>query len=125
MPLIVGYRLKSPGFSDFLSYFNPFEVYLTSGLKLKLYQLDIDLVEWQKGPRLKMSLKIFPMYSDNNSHIFNRSEVLRIQGMFTRWGIPDSAVFGPYELLNFTLLEPYKDGLSLNLYLKFCCFGGR
>ncbi|KAK3025851.1 hypothetical protein RJ639_041299, partial [Escallonia herrerae] len=108
-PLLVGYRLKSPGFWDFPPYIDPFEVYLTSGLKIKLHQLDIDSFEWQKGPRLKMYLKIFPVYIDNNSSLFNKSEVLRIRSMFTGWTIPDSEVFGPYELLNFTLLNPYKD----------------
>ncbi|KAK3039878.1 hypothetical protein RJ639_028271 [Escallonia herrerae] len=108
-PLLVGYRLKSPGFWDFPPYIYPFEVYLTSGLTLELYQLDIDSFEWQKGPRLMMYLKIFPVYIDNSSYIFNKSEVLRIRSMFTGWTIPDSEVFGPYELLNFTLLDPYKD----------------
>uniref|UniRef100_A0A5B7B4G6 non-specific serine/threonine protein kinase n=1 Tax=Davidia involucrata TaxID=16924 RepID=A0A5B7B4G6_DAVIN len=108
-PLLVWYRLKSPGFSDFLPYIYQFEVYLTSGLNLNLYQLDIDLFIWQKGPRLKLYLKIFPVYIDNGLHVFNRTEVIRIRSMFTGWTIPDSEVFGPYELLNFTLLDPYKD----------------
>ncbi|KAM7496342.1 hypothetical protein LguiA_020756 [Lonicera macranthoides] len=108
-PLLVGYRLKSPGFSIFLPYRYQFEVYLTSGLKLNLYQLHIDSFEWQRGPRLRMYLKLFPVYIDNTSHIFNRSEVLRIQSLFTGWTIPGNRIFGPYELLNFTLLGPYKD----------------
>ncbi|KAL8232980.1 hypothetical protein R6Q57_002758 [Mikania cordata] len=62
-----------------------------------------------KGPRLQMYLKIFPVYSGNSSNIFNRSEVLRIRSLFTQWEIPNSDIFGPYELLNFTLLDPYKD----------------
>ncbi|KAK1437005.1 hypothetical protein QVD17_02790 [Tagetes erecta] len=107
-PLLIGYRLKSPGFSDFPAYFYPFEVYLTSGLKINHYQLDLTY-EWQKGPRLRMYLKIFPVYTGNDSNAFNRSEVLRIRKMFTQWEIPDSEIFGPYELLNFTLLDPYKD----------------
>ncbi|KAK8515796.1 hypothetical protein V6N12_075817 [Hibiscus sabdariffa] len=37
------------------------------------------------------------------------SEVQRIRGMFTGWLIPDSDIFGPYELLNFTLLDIYRD----------------
>ncbi|KAK1353128.1 putative LRR receptor-like serine/threonine-protein kinase [Heracleum sosnowskyi] len=108
-PLIIGYRLKSPGFSEFQPYYNPFVVYLTSGIKTKVYQLFIESFAWQNGPRLKMTLKIYPMYTDNNSHIFNRSEVMRIRGLFTRWKLPNSPIFGPYELLDFTLLEPYKD----------------
>ncbi|KAA8543629.1 hypothetical protein F0562_021625 [Nyssa sinensis] len=58
-----------------------------------------------------MHLKIFPVYIDNNLHVFNRTERLRIQDMFTGWTIPDSDVFGPYELLNFELLDLYKDAV--------------
>ncbi|XVF46108.1 hypothetical protein PTKIN_Ptkin03bG0000300 [Pterospermum kingtungense] len=50
-------------------------------------------------------------YPGNDSHIFNRSEVRRIRSMFTGWLIPDSDIFGPYELLNFTLLDIYRDVL--------------
>ncbi|XWS71957.1 hypothetical protein CRYUN_Cryun03dG0183200 [Craigia yunnanensis] len=111
-PLLVGYRLKSPGFSDFIPYISRFEVYLTSGLKLDLHQLYIDSFEWEKGPRLKMYLKLYPLYNaSNNSNMFNRSEVQRIGSMFTGWLIPDSDIFGPYELLNFTLLDIYRDEL--------------
>lgn len=106
-PLLIGYRLKSPGISDFDAYFYPFEVYLTSGLRINHYQLDLTY-EWQKGPRLRMQLKIFPVYVPGSNE-FNRSEVLRIRSMFTQWEIPDSEIFGPYELLNFTLLSPYRD----------------
>lgn len=107
-PLLVGYRLKSPGFSNFLAYQNIFEDYLTSGLSLNLDQLKIDSVAWEKGPRLRMYFKLFPE-DVNNSSEFNSSEVLRIRGMFTGWNIPDSDVFGPYELINFTLTDIYKD----------------
>ncbi|KVH94127.1 Concanavalin A-like lectin/glucanase, subgroup [Cynara cardunculus var. scolymus] len=107
-PLLIGYRLKSPGFSDFAAYFYPFEVYLTSGLEIKRFQLDLTY-EWEKGPRLRMSLKIFPEFTGNNSNTFNSSEVLRIRDLFTQWEIPDNSIFGPYELLNFTLLDPYRD----------------
>lgn len=121
-PLLVGYRLKSPGLSSFPPYKDLFEEYLTSGLNLNLYQLDIDSFRWEKGPRLKMYLKFFPVYDNNsgNSSSFNASEVKRIRSMFTGWNIPDSDIFGPYELINFTLQGPYKDGLSQKLYL--ICF---
>ncbi|CAK7323475.1 unnamed protein product [Dovyalis caffra] len=111
-PLIFGYRLKSPGFSNFIPYRFPFEEYLTSGLKLHLNQLDLASVTWEQGPRLKMHLKVFPVYvNQNSSHTFNKSEARRIMSMFTGWDIPDSDIFGPYELLYITLLDPYKDVL--------------
>ncbi|XXG76897.1 hypothetical protein AAC387_Pa08g1160 [Persea americana] len=105
-PLRIGYRLKSPGFSDFLPYVDLFKEYLTSGLKLEIYQLIIDSVIWEEGPRLKMHLKLFPQFSTTN-FTFNVTEIARIRSMFTGWTIPDSDIFGPYELLDFTLLGPY------------------
>ncbi|KAK4419825.1 putative LRR receptor-like serine/threonine-protein kinase [Sesamum alatum] len=107
-PLYIGYRLKSPGFSYFLPYFNTFEENLSSGLGLKRYQLHIDSVAWQKGPRLRMYLKIFPTYKNESKQLLNRSEVERILSLFSGWRIRDSQVFGPFELLNFTLPEPYE-----------------
>ncbi|MCL7025798.1 hypothetical protein MKW94_009419, partial [Papaver nudicaule] len=103
VPLKVGYRLKSPGFSDFRPYEDAFNVYLASGLSLELYQLSYISFAWEKGPRLKMHLNIFP----NLSNIFNVSEIQRIRDMFTGWNIVDSDIFGPYELMNFTL-GPYE-----------------
>lgn len=108
-PLLVGYRLKSPGFIDFRPYIPQFETYLSSGLDLHFYQLDIGSPVWEEGPRLRMRLSLFPAYVDGNSSLFNKSEILRVRSMFTGWKIPDSDIFGPYELLNFTLLDPYKD----------------
>ncbi|KAH7837830.1 hypothetical protein Vadar_018522 [Vaccinium darrowii] len=114
-PLLVGYRLKSPGFTEFLPYKYQFEVYLTDGLDLEIFQLYIDSFIWEEGPRLKMYLKFFPVYIGNTtSYVFNKTEVLRIRSMFTGWHIPDSDIFGPYELLNFTLWGPYLDVIPLS-----------
>lgn len=102
-PLLVGYRLKSPGFSDFLPYKNEFEEYLTTGLSINISQLNFTF-RWVAGPRLRMDLKFFPLYVDHNSsHTFNETEVQRIRSMFTGWNIPDSDLFGPYELINFNM----------------------
>uniref|UniRef100_A0A0E0JTX2 non-specific serine/threonine protein kinase n=1 Tax=Oryza punctata TaxID=4537 RepID=A0A0E0JTX2_ORYPU len=97
IPLYVDYRLKSPGFWDFVPYEGQFQQYLSSGLSLSSYQLEVSNFMWEEGPRLKMNLKLFP----NNTAYFNESEVLRLRGMFTGWLIGDSDIFGPYELLNF------------------------
>lgn len=112
LPLHVGYRLKSPGFQDFRPYIRQFVVYLTSVLQLELYQLYINSTAWEEGPRLRMYLKIFPAYDNRYPGLFNKSEVLRIRTMFTSWEIPDADIFGPSELLNFILPEPYIDCLS-------------
>ncbi|KAK1312120.1 putative LRR receptor-like serine/threonine-protein kinase [Acorus calamus] len=103
-PIRVGYRLKSPGFSDFRPYLSSFDAYISSGLDLILYQTFVDTFAWEEGPRLRMYLKIFPPLNHTQ---FNTSEIGRIKSMFTGWNIPDSDIFGPYELLNFTLLGPY------------------
>ncbi|KAL9315162.1 hypothetical protein ACSQ67_016163 [Phaseolus vulgaris] len=108
-PLRIGYRLKSPSFSYFDPYRSRFEHYITDSLKLHLYQLSVDSVAWEKGPRLRMYLKLFPSYNDSLSNVFNVSEVLRISSIFTSWRFPRTDFFGPYELLNFTLLGPYEN----------------
>ncbi|MBA0728861.1 hypothetical protein Golax_001723 [Gossypium laxum] len=110
VPLPVVYRLKSPGFSDFVPYINSFSEYLTTGLELDSDQLYIGSFEWEKGPRLKMNLKLYPVYnaSNNSGNMFNGSEVQRIRGLFTGWNIPDSDIFGPYELINFNLPDIYR-----------------
>ncbi|KAL1202066.1 putative LRR receptor-like serine/threonine-protein kinase [Cardamine amara subsp. amara] len=110
-PLLVGYRLKSPGFSDFVPYRSEFAEYITSGLNLNLSQLRIDSFQWQKGPRLRMYLKFFPVFDSNanNTFKFNSSEVRRIRALFTGWNIQDEDLFGPYELMNFTLSDVYRD----------------
>ncbi|OEL16367.1 putative leucine-rich repeat receptor-like serine/threonine-protein kinase [Dichanthelium oligosanthes] len=97
VPVYVNYRLKSPGFSNFVPYEVLFQQYLSSGLSLLSYQLEVSTFMWEEGPRVKMYLKLFP----NSTTFFNASEVLRLRAMFTGWQIPDSDIFGPYELLSF------------------------
>ncbi|KAF5785346.1 putative protein kinase RLK-Pelle-LRR-VIII-1 family [Helianthus annuus] len=106
-PLRIGYRLKSPSFSYFPPYQDEFEMYVTSSLALDFYQLHIDSIMWEKGPRLRMYLKLYPKAGTEGSSVFSTSEVLRIRGIFTTWVFPGSDLFGPYELLNFTLVGPY------------------
>ncbi|KAL6520442.1 hypothetical protein OROHE_017030 [Orobanche hederae] len=110
-PLYIGYRLKSPGFLDFLPYFDAFKEELSFGLGVNIDQLEVDSAIWQKGPRLKMHLKIFPTYINDSLQLVNDSEVLRIRDLFSGWRIKDNHVFGPFEFLNFTLSDAYKDFL--------------
>ncbi|XP_018475814.2 probable LRR receptor-like serine/threonine-protein kinase At1g06840 [Raphanus sativus] len=102
-PLRIGYRLKSPSFSYFPPYIDQFKEYVTDFLQMEPYQLWIDSYQWEKGPRLRMHLKLFPQVT----RTFNTSEVVRIRGIFASWWFPGSDLFGPYELLNFTLQGPY------------------
>ncbi|GLU11954.1 hypothetical protein SLE2022_286710 [Rubroshorea leprosula] len=110
-PLRVGFRLKSPGFSDFIPYKNSFEEYLTQALQLSLTQLHIYSFAWQEGPRLGMYLKLYPV-SDS---LFNQDEVGRIRSVFTRCEILLNGIFGPYELINFTLSDIYEDEFDPSL----------
>ncbi|XP_020102152.1 probable LRR receptor-like serine/threonine-protein kinase At1g06840 isoform X3 [Ananas comosus] len=107
VPLGVDLRLKSPGISDFRPYIYDFEINLTSLLKLFVYQLYIDRYIWENGPRLNMHLRLFP----SNSSLFNVTEILRLRRVLSGWEITLSDVFGPYELLNFTL-GSYANGIS-------------
>ncbi|XP_050381056.1 probable LRR receptor-like serine/threonine-protein kinase At1g06840 isoform X2 [Argentina anserina] len=108
-PIIVDYRLKSPSFSYFPPHIHQFEEYLTSSLELEIYQLSMKSYVWEKGPRLRMQLKLFPVYGASHSYTFNESEVLRIRGIYTAWQFPQTDFFGPYELLNFILQGPYSN----------------
>ncbi|XP_060674188.1 probable LRR receptor-like serine/threonine-protein kinase At1g06840 isoform X1 [Ziziphus jujuba] len=103
-PLRIGYRLKSPSFSYFLPYMSQFKMYLSTYLNLDISQISIDSFIWEEGPRLRMNLKLFPLYDKST---FNTSEVQRIRNQFTSWRFPRTDFFGPYELLNFTLQGPY------------------
>lgn len=80
-----------------------FEIELSHNLGLIPYQLFIDSYIWEEGPRLRMNLKLFP----NLTSQFNISEVRRIRDTMATWQIHNKYLFGPYELLNFTLLGPY------------------
>lgn len=116
-PLRIGYRLKSPSFSYFPPYVHLFEDYMTRSLNFDLYQLSIDTFSWETGgPRLRMYLKIFPTVNKNHSHMFNATEVQRIRDIFASWAFPHTDLFGPYELLNFTLQGPYSNSKY------FACF---
>ncbi|GJV46021.1 probable LRR receptor-like serine/threonine-protein kinase isoform X1, partial [Tanacetum coccineum] len=106
-PFRIGYRLKSPSFSYNQPYHDEFEEYVTSSLNLEFYQLSMDSIMWEKGPRLRMHLKLFPKAGTEHSNTFSRNEVLRIRGIYTTWVFRGSDLFGPYELLNFTLVRPY------------------
>ncbi|KAM2777838.1 hypothetical protein PS2_010129 [Malus domestica] len=108
-PLRVDYRLKSPSFSYFGPHKHNFEIYLTGVLNLSLYQLSIDSFVWQEGPRLQMHMKFFPMFIKPHLNLFNVSEVQRLRRTLTSWDVPPTDFFGPYELLNFTLLGPYSN----------------
>ncbi|KAK8477931.1 hypothetical protein V6N11_013261, partial [Hibiscus sabdariffa] len=81
----------------------------TISLNLSRYQLSIETYSWEKGPRLRMYLKLFPSINNNHNSTFNVSEVERIRREYLSWTFPGNSFFGPYELLNFTLLGPYAD----------------
>lgn len=101
IPFGIGIRLKSPGISDFHPYKDDLEIFLTNRLDLYRDQLYVDSDIWE-GRRLKMHLKLFP----SNTSLFNASEILRIRDIYSSWEITLPGIFGPYELLNFTL-GPY------------------
>ncbi|KAL3689568.1 hypothetical protein R1sor_015877 [Riccia sorocarpa] len=106
VPIIVWYRLKSPGFNVFDLYEREFLVYISSGLGLSINQVDIFDYAYEPGPRIQMHLHLFPA----TGYQFNQSECDRLNNLFGQWLIPDSPVFGPYELLRFTVQSPSSGG---------------
>ncbi|KAK4794360.1 hypothetical protein SAY86_012354 [Trapa natans] len=105
-PLGVGFLLRSPGISDFPPYFEMFRHYITSNLQLDLYQLQISTpFVWEKGPRLRLFLKLFPLYTEDQ---FNETALQDLVDKLATYTIPGNDTFGPYDLLNFTLSGPYE-----------------
>ncbi|KAK9167873.1 hypothetical protein Syun_000013 [Stephania yunnanensis] len=113
-PLRIGYRLKSPAFSNFIPYEDKFKVILASNLGINPYQLSIVSFIWERGPRLRLYFKLFPKYG-NHSNKFNESEIHRIEGLFAEWKAGVGGIFGPYEFLNFILLSPYEEDVDLHI----------
>ncbi|KAK1563430.1 hypothetical protein Q3G72_027440 [Acer saccharum] len=109
-PLGVGLLLRSPSISNFRPYTDRYQAYLTTSLSLDLYQLSIGSFIWQKGPRLRIYVKFFPQQS-NSTNTFNKSEIQRLRDMIATFSLPPNDIFGPYQLLNFTLLGPYADAV--------------
>ncbi|KAM0863494.1 hypothetical protein ACQ4PT_044564 [Festuca glaucescens] len=111
MPVGIGFRLKSPGISDFRPHKEVFVFNSTSQLGLSIYQLYIEEYIWEAGPRLNMNLKLFP----NNTNLFTMSEVMRLRQLLAGWEITLPDVFGPYELLNFTYADEFSTVISSGL----------
>lgn len=103
-PLNVGYRLKSPGFAIFPPYEEGFQTYMSNGLNLSEYQVNVSSYEWQPGPRLAMNIKLFP---NNSTSQFTDAQVQHLYDTFSTWKIPDNNTFGPYEVLSFIRDYPY------------------
>ncbi|KAF3685609.1 putative LRR receptor-like serine/threonine-protein kinase [Capsicum annuum] len=107
-PFGVGLRLRSPSISDFPPHYNDFEQWITKSVNLNDYQLHIDSVAWQIGPRLRLFLKFFPPRSNDSGTNafgkFNDSEIERIANKFAIFNLTGSEIFGPYDLLNFTAM---------------------
>lgn len=120
LPFGVALRLRSPSLSDFPPYRLRFENYIAENVQVNLSQLDIDSISWEKR-RLRIYLKFFPSYSDG-AHTFSNDEVQRIANMFATFNFAISdEIFGPYDLLDFTLPGPYANGMSPELMKLSMC----
>ena len=107
--------MRSPSISDFRPYIGRFRKYIGDSIGVDLYQVVIGPFVWEEGPRLRMLLKVFPQYG-NNSNVFSESELQRVMDQFAQFLLPSNPTFGPYDLLDFILIGPYKYGMSLELY---------
>lgn len=110
-PITVKTRLKSYSFGVFDPYKQQFISYIADGLHLRVDQVAIRDLEYEPGPRLAMSLLLFP-----TGFSFNASETRRLYQAWSRWEIPLDKLFGPYEFISFAVTnEPPKSesgGLS-------------
>lgn len=109
-PIGVWMRLRSPSFTNFRPYISQFKAYLTSNLGIDYYQLVIPSFVWLKGPRITLLLKFFPPFR-NSSNVFRADEIQHICGQFATFSIPGNDLFGPYDLLNFSLGGQYANGM--------------
>ncbi|XP_073289179.1 probable LRR receptor-like serine/threonine-protein kinase At1g06840 [Primulina huaijiensis] len=121
-PFGVELRLRSPSISIFLPYREQFHYFIASNVypkpnqSLHMYQLYVDSVQWEPGPRLKISLLFFPEdTNDSNIYAFSSAEILAIAETFATFNIPGNDTFGPYDLLGFTAEGPYSDVLLPSL----------
>jgi hypothetical protein len=96
-PITIGFRLKSPGFSSFDSYDAQFLAWLAGGLDLTQPQVVLKDYAWEPGPRLLMTVLLF----SSTGNTFQAPEFDRLYSNLSEWDLPDSAIFGPWELLSF------------------------
>ncbi|KAL2610744.1 hypothetical protein R1flu_029317 [Riccia fluitans] len=95
-PAIVKTRLKSYSFGIFEPYEQQYITYLAAGLHLAEEQVQIKEIEYEPGPRLGMTLLLFP-----TGFSFNVSEIARLYQAWSHWEIPMDKLFGPYEFISF------------------------
>lgn len=100
MPIIVGYRLKSPSFAFFAPFMQSYQDWIAHGILVSEGQVYVDSFTKEPGPRFATVLKIFPS-SNGALRSFNESEVMRIYAIFSGWKLPASDFFGPQELMFF------------------------
>jgi len=96
--ITVGFCLVSPSFSLFDRYESAFVSWISAGLNLTQLQVFLRSYMWQEGPQLVLTILLFP---DKNRTRFADAEFDRLYNSFTQGQIPDSKLFGPYELLSF------------------------
>ena len=104
--------------SHFTPFIGQFKDYMTSKLEMDLYQLDVGNFIWQTDGKLLMFLKFFPPNRTNFSK-FSEGEIKNLASKFYSQKLPLFNLFGPYDLVNFTFIGPYENGMSLEFYSIF------
>ena len=117
-PLGVWFRLRSPSISHFTPFIGQFKHYLTSYFGMELYQLDVANFTWVTGPKLILFLKLFPP-NRNTFNKFSADEMINLTTKFYTLDLPLDNFFGPYDLINFSFIGPYENGMSLEFYSFF------
>ncbi|MCO5578110.1 hypothetical protein L7F22_031948 [Adiantum nelumboides] len=114
MPIVVGYRLKSPSFAFFTPFIKGYEEWIASGLLLSPDQVHLNSFTKESGPRFSTILKIFPAV--DGPRIFTETELLRIFSIFSGWKMPPNDFYGPQELLSFNYTLYQEDIHAISSY---------
>ncbi|KAL5550406.1 hypothetical protein UlMin_000582 [Ulmus minor] len=107
-PIKVWLLLRSPGISEFQAYIGGFKEYITSNFQLEPYQLVVGPYMWESGPRLRIFLKFFPQYANDQ---FNTSALQNLTERIYEFTLPLDDTFGPSDFFDYILLGPYANAV--------------
>ncbi|CAM6090704.1 unnamed protein product [Calypogeia fissa] len=110
LPITVQWQLESPSFYVFDPYVQQLQAYLATGLNVDVNQVQIQNYVYRPSYRLLFTILLFPPGAQ-----FDDSEAARIYSVFANWKLPSSVLFGPYDLISFSVPAKVSSGKSSGL----------